>query len=93
MGSFNRSQSWTDGFVGLRWTPVRSDKWWVWLRGDIGAGESDLVWNGSAGAGYRLNKTVSLALGYRYVDTDLNKNSFNWDVAMSGLLLSADFSW
>ena len=90
---FNRSQSWTDGFVGVRWIPVQSDKWTAWLRGDIGAGDSDLVWLAAVGAAYRINKTWSVGGGYRYLDTDLEKNNFKWDVALSGLFLGVDIAW
>jgi len=92
-GAFSRSQDWTDGFVGVRWMPVQTDKWTVWLRGDVGGGDSDLVWLAAIGAGYRINKTVSLAGGFRYLDTDVSKDGFTWDVAMSGLFFGADFSW
>jgi len=93
IGDFSRDKSWTDGFVGVRWMPVQTDKWTVWLRGDIGAGSSDFVWLGSFGVFYHLTKTVSLGAGYRYLDTDYEKDGFKWNVAMHGLLLGADFAW
>ena len=92
-GGFSRDRDWTDGFVGLRWTPVRTDKWSVWVRGDIGTGDSDLVWLASFGGFYHFNKTVALGVGYRYLDTDYDKDGFKWDVAMHGLLLGLDFAW
>lgn len=93
IGGVSRDRDWTDGFAGLRWTPVRTDKWSVWVRGDIGTGGSDLVWLASVGGFYHFNKTVSLGVGYRYLDTDYEKDGFKWDVAMHGLLLGLDFAW
>ncbi len=92
-GGIARDQSWTDGFVGVRWTPVQTDKWTMWLRGDIGAGDSDLVWLGAIGAAYRINKTWSVGGGYRYLDTDVQKGNFAWDAAMGGLFLGVDIAW
>jgi hypothetical protein len=93
IGAFSRDKNWTDGFVGVRWIPVQTDKWTVWLRGDVGAGGSDLVWLASFGVFYHLNKTVSLGAGYRYLDTDYDKDGFKWNVATHGLLLGVDFAW
>ncbi len=93
IGGFGGDVDWTDGFVGLRWLPVRTDKWTVWVRGDIGTGDSDLVWLGSVGVFYHFNKTVSVGAGYRYLDTDYEKDGIKWNVAQSGLLLGLDFAW
>jgi opacity protein-like surface antigen len=93
IGGFSNDVDWTDGFVGLRWIPVSTGKWSFWVRGDIGAGDSDLVWLASVGGAYHINKTVALAAGYRYLDTDYEKNGVKWDVAMHGLLLGVDIAW
>jgi predicted porin len=93
LGRRSSSNSWTDGFVGARWTPVKTDKWAVWLRGDIGAGQSDLTWLATAGAGYRFNKTVGVLVAYRYLKTDYEDGDFKWDIAQKGLGLGVDFAW
>lgn len=86
-------QDWIDGFVGARWTPVDTDAWRVWLRGDIGAGDSDLVWHATAGVGYRFNERLALLAGYRYLDTDFESDGFTWDIAQSGLGLGLEIAW
>jgi hypothetical protein len=86
-------QSWIDGFVGLRFIPVQTDKWRVWLRGDIGAGDSDFIWNAVLGAAYRFNKNWSGVLAYRVLSTDFQEGGFQWDIDMSGLGLAVGYSW
>lgn len=93
IGRRSSDDSWTDGFVGARWTPVASDKWAVWLRGDIGAGQSDVTWLASAGAGYRFNKTVGALIAYRHLQTDYEDGDFKWDIAQTGLGVGIDFAW
>ncbi len=86
-------ENWIDGFVGLRLVPVRTDKWRVWLRGDIGAGDSDFTWNAVIGAGYLFNKHWSAAAAYRILSTDLEKDGFKWDVDFSGLGLAVGYTF
>jgi hypothetical protein len=38
VGGLSTGRDWTDGFAGIRWTPVHTDKWLLWLRGDGGVG-------------------------------------------------------
>src|SRR4051812_9324848 len=37
-------ESWVDAIVGIRWLPVQSERWLVWVRGDVGTGESSTAW-------------------------------------------------
>ena len=91
--SLNGGDSWIDGFIGVVWQPIDSDKWMLRLSGDIGAGDSDSVWQGRIGGGYRFNKTWSVLLAYRYLSTDFESNKFKWDVDQSGLGLGLGISW
>lgn len=93
LGSIGGDKGWTDGFVGLRWTARPMGNWRAWLRGDIGAGDSDLVWSATVGGGYQFNETVSLLFAYRYMDTDFQEDGFKWDMAMYGLGLGLGISW
>ena len=58
------------------------------LRGDIGAGGSDLTWSALAGIEFRLNQTASFEFGYRALDTDYATGSgpdrFEYDVLLHG---------
>ncbi len=93
VGTRRAEEKWTDGFAGLRWTPIDNGKWQFRLRGDIGAGDSDLVWLGYLGLGYQFNDKVALQAGYRYLDTDYEDGGFTWDIAQSGLGLGISFYW
>jgi predicted porin len=93
IGSLNGGDSWIDGFIGAVWQPVNTDKWTLKLRGDIGAGDSDSVWQAGIGGGYRFNKTWSLLLAYRYLSTDYESDKFKWDVDQSGLGIGLGISW
>jgi len=76
---------WADIFVGLRYTPVRTDKWLVWLRGDVGSGDSDTTWNGAIGASYHINNRWSLGGAYRILTNDYEEDGFKWDVDYEGV--------
>ena len=86
-------QNWVDAFVGVRLVPVRTDKWHVWLRGDVGSGDSDFVWNAVVGAGYRFNKRWSLNGVYRVLSNDVEQDGFKWDVDYSGLGIALGYTF
>jgi len=79
------NEDWADIFVGLRYTPVRTDKWLVWLRGDVGSGDSDTTLNGVIGASYHINNRWSLGGGYRILTNDYEQDGFKWDVDYEGV--------
>jgi len=83
--------SWVDGIVGLQWTPVASDEWLLWVRGDAGAGSSDLVWLLEAGMGYSWTSRYAVYAAYRLLDTDYSKDAFTYDMRQSGLALGFGF--
>ncbi len=93
IGARSTDESWIDGFVGLHWMPVNTGKWQAWLRGDIGAGDSDLVWFTGLGVGYRFNARFTGLLAYRYLDTDYERGGFKWDLVQSGLGLGLAINW
>jgi hypothetical protein len=84
---FSSEEDWADGFVGLRWSPVLSDNWVTWLRGDAGAGGSDLTWLAEAGAGFRFGTAWTTYLSYRMLDTDYSHDDFSYDMQQHGLIL------
>ncbi len=93
IGNLNGGDSWVDGFIGAIWQPVNTDKWTLKLRGDIGTGDSDSVWQVGIGGGYRFNQTWSMLVAYRYLSTDFESNQFKWDVDQSGLGLGLGIRW
>jgi hypothetical protein len=86
-------QNWLDGFIGIRLVPVRTDKWYVWLRGDVGGGDSDTVWNAVVGAGYRFNNRWTLGGAYRVLSNDFEQDGFKWDVDYSGLGITLGYTF
>ena len=55
-----------DGVVGLKGHVDISENWYVPYMFDVGAGDSDLTWQGQASIGYRFNWGDVLAT-YRYI--------------------------
>lgn len=90
-GRLDDTQEWIDGIVGARWTPLVSDYWVAWARGDVGGGSSDLVWLAEVGAGYRWNDQWGAYLAYRILDTDYEHGNFVYDMKQSGLLFGFGF--
>ena len=82
------SHRWGDIYVGARWTKFLGERWWISLRGDIGAGGSNFAWFGNAGFGYRFSDLVSVGLAYRVLSLDYETGSgtdyYKYDVAMGG---------
>ncbi len=90
-------ENWVDGFLGLRYTGQISNKFSVILRGDVGAGSSDLVWNAIGSANYAFNNLFSLLVGYRWMDYDYKTGEgadfFAYDIRYEGPVIAAVFSW
>ena len=93
IGTRGGSADWTDGFIGLRLVPVQTDKWRVWLRGDVGGGDSDSTWNAVIGAGYRFNPRWSALLAYRILSNDYSEGGFKWDVDHEGFGLAVGYTF
>lgn len=90
-GQLQGDKNWVDVVAGLRWTPVRSDRWIAWLRGDVGAGGSDLVWLAEGGVGYGFGSRWRAYLGYRLLSTDYESDGFLYDIDQSGFALGVGF--
>lgn len=90
-------RDWIDVFVGLRKNFAMSDKASFSARGDIGTGDSDLVWNAALLFDYRFNKTISMFGGYRWLDYDYETGSgreyFSYDVTYQGPAIALRFDW
>jgi len=82
------SQSWFDPIVGFRVSTPDENKWSFSIRGDVGGFGvgSKLAIQLSPILGFRLSRTIGLALGYRYIDQDYENDdaSFRYDVATFG---------
>jgi opacity protein-like surface antigen len=84
----SKSLEWVDPYVGLRARWLATDRFYVGLRGDVGGfgigSASDLAWQLFGGVGYAFNPTVSMELGWRYLDMDYDHGDFLLDAGYSG---------
>jgi hypothetical protein len=89
--------NWVDAFLGLRYTGRFSEKFAVILRGDVGAGGSNLVWNAVGSLNYSFNSLFSVLVGYRWMDYDYETGEgadfFAYDIGFEGPVIAAAFSW
>jgi hypothetical protein len=85
------TEDWIDAMIGARWTPLVSDHWVLWARGDVGGGSSNLVWLAEAGGGYRWGERWGVYAAYRMLDTDYENGGFVYDIRQSGLLFGFGF--
>ncbi len=82
--------SFTDGFVGLRYSGPIGEKWGFTARGDVGAGDTELTWNAVLLFGYQFGQAgkYSLLFGYRQMEIELEENDgdvkVETDLGLSG---------
>lgn len=86
-----------DFFFGGRYVGKINDKWSFLGRADVGAGDSDLVWNAVLAFDYRFTKLLSGFMGWKVLDYDVDRgsgaNTFKYDMRHSGPLLALAFHW
>jgi len=86
-----------DFFFGGRYHRRIGDKWSFRGRADIGAGDSDLVWNAALAFDYRFTRLLSGFVGWKGLDYDVDTgsgaNTFKYDMRHSGPLLALAFHW
>jgi hypothetical protein len=76
------SETYTDGFAGLRYRAPLSANWSLVLRGDVGAGDTEFTWNAVATAAYGFGATGrnTLLFGYRHLEIELEGSDSAADV-------------
>lgn len=97
--SLSIGDSWTDPFIGVRYTGTINDSWGWLLRGDIGGFGvgSDSAWRIDAGVTYRFAKQWEAALWYKALDIDYESGTsgtpsiYKWDGTESGLTLGIGY--
>ena len=84
------AKTFTDGFIGLRYSAPLGERTSFAIRGDAGSGGSELTWNASALLGYTIGKKRQnrILIGYRHMEIELkdSRNSLpvESNVTMSG---------
>jgi len=90
-------ETWLDAFVGIRQIVAFSEKTSFTFRGDIGAGDSNFVWNAALMLNYRFNDRVSMFGGYRWLDYDYDsgtgRDRFAYNVTYEGPAIALRFDW
>lgn len=83
------SRTWTDPIVGVRAKRVLSEKWTIGFRADVGGFDfaSRLTWQGYAGIGWQVTKSMAAAAGYRALATDYSRSGFAYDTLTHGPLV------
>lgn len=91
-GSGRASDTQWDAIVGVkgRATIGAEKNWYVPYYFDIGAGESDLTWQGMAGVGYSFD-TIDVVGVWRYLDYDLGRSVPIQSINFNGPALGVTF--
>jgi hypothetical protein len=88
----NRSDSWSDFFIGYRRERPMGENWRSVVRGNIGAGGSDLTWGLDLTYLYDYDNGNSFAVGIKVLDVDYEKeNNFGIDAHFLGATIGYNF--
>lgn len=76
------SDTYTDGIIGVRYSAPIGKRWYYAIRGDIGAGGTELAYNGIVSFGFLCDQKgkYNLRFGYRYFKTELETTENGIDV-------------
>jgi hypothetical protein len=91
--TFEHSKGWTDPIVGLRFNSDFAKHWFATGKADIGgfSAAARLDWQAFGGLGYKLNDTIVVTGGYRYLSVDYSNEGFTFDTAMKGVIVGIGF--
>ena len=92
------NETWYDGFIGARVIAPMSSSWHFIGRADVGAGDSDSVWNVMGAFDWRFNNWGSLLLGYKWMDFDYDNGKrgperYAYDASQGGPLFAFNIRW
>ncbi len=86
----SRSESLTDGFIGLRGQVGFNDHWFLPYYADIGTGGSDLSYQLYAAIGYRFG-WGDVRLGYRHIGYEMDDDKIMENLQLSGPVFGVGF--
>ncbi len=81
---------WFDACTGLRLNALFARRWLVAVRGDLGAGGSNLTWQAYGAGGYQFSWGALLA-GWRHLYVDKGEGSLRMSLALTGPVVGANF--
>jgi hypothetical protein len=88
LSNYSQAANFVDVIAGAKISMALSPKASVTVLGDAGAGQANVDYQVAAFLGYRVKPTVTLGVGWRYLDVNYRpSSSFVYDAAQSGLLL------
>jgi hypothetical protein len=88
--SIRKGETFYDFMAGARYTWAFSDRWSLTLRGDGSCGDTEGTWNASVLGQYHTHHG-SWALGYRYLDVDLEDAGDTLSVTLDGPVIGYAF--
>lgn len=94
--STSASADWVDPLIGARLALPLSEAFAFAMRGMIGGFGvgCDFTWDVDARVKWRASKSVTLSVGYRYLDQDYEKDGgFKWAVVSQGPLAGASLTF
>jgi len=91
-GSTNAQDTYWDAIVGVKGSLLFGDdrRWYVPYYLDVGAGESDLTWQGMIGLGYTF-ESVDVKAVWRYLDYDLGESTPIKSIDLNGPAMGVTF--
>jgi opacity protein-like surface antigen len=90
---------WIDFVAGARWTTNLSENWKFYVRGDIGAGDSDFTATAAAGVRYVINEWIDFDLQYKALWVDYETGTagtldyFSYDTLTQGPIIGLNFKF
>lgn len=86
---------WVDPIVGIRGQAALTESVFFRYNADVGGFgvSSDLVWQAFAGIGYKVNDSMSIAVGYRGIGIDYGKDDFTMDTVSHGPVIGLELSF
>ena len=86
------TRSWSDAVFGARWSRDLGQRWNTSVIADYGFGDSESVWQVFGTLGYEFS-WGSILGGYRYMNLDYETASYKINLALSGPVLGASFTF
>jgi hypothetical protein len=79
-----------DGIIGFRGRTNINENWFIPYHADVGAGDSDLTWQGMAGIGYQAGWGDTI-LVYRHLEWDQGEDKLMQSLSFTGPAIAVKF--
>jgi hypothetical protein len=82
-----------DGLAGFTGEYNLSQRWYLPFMIEAGAGDSDFIFAGDAGLGYRVNQCWDVSLTFKYITTDFASDALLQDQTAYGPMLRGTYKF